>query len=98
MRENTVRLAHCANNLSRWLAPLKWEIIPGQANFLLCHLPKDSPDAATLAAKCRQRGLFVRDAGVMGSQLGDRAIRLAVKNAATNRRMVKILSGVAGVR
>jgi histidinol-phosphate/aromatic aminotransferase/cobyric acid decarboxylase-like protein len=34
----------------------------------------------------------------MGTNLGERAIRLAVKDAATNRRMVKIISEVLAVR
>ncbi len=74
------------------LAGLNWKTIPSCANFLLCHLPTNGPDAATLIAQCRQRGLFVRNACAMGSELGDRAIRLAVKDAATNRRMIEILS------
>ena len=73
------------------LQPLGWEIIPSAANFFLGHLPEAGPDAATLIARCRERGLFLRDAAAMGTQLGPRAIRLAVKDAATNRRMVDLL-------
>jgi histidinol-phosphate/aromatic aminotransferase/cobyric acid decarboxylase-like protein/N-acyl-L-homoserine lactone synthetase len=78
--------------LAEWLAPLKWDIIPSVTNFLLCLLPAEGPDAASLIARCRDRGLFLRDASTMGTQLGERAIRLAVKDAATNRRMVEIIS------
>jgi histidinol-phosphate/aromatic aminotransferase/cobyric acid decarboxylase-like protein len=80
--------------LAEWLGPLKWNIIPSVTNFLLCFLPADGPDAATLIARCRERGLFLRDASTMGAQLGDRAIRLAVKDAPTNRRMVEILAEI----
>ena len=76
------------------LQPLRWEIIPSVTNFLLCHLPEDGPDAATVIARCRERGLFLRDTATMGTQLGDRAIRVAVKDAATNQRMVEILTAV----
>lgn len=76
------------------LQPLGWDIVPGVTNFLLCHLPEDGPDAATVVAQCRERGLFLRDAATMGTQLGERTIRLAVKDAATNRRMVQILGEV----
>jgi histidinol-phosphate/aromatic aminotransferase/cobyric acid decarboxylase-like protein len=69
-------------------------VFPGVANFLLCQLPADGPDAATVVQRCRSRGLFVRNASSMGSCLGDRAIRIAVKNAATNQRMVNILQSV----
>jgi histidinol-phosphate/aromatic aminotransferase/cobyric acid decarboxylase-like protein len=73
------------------LQALGWEIVPGAANFLLAHLPEQGPDAPTLIARCRERGLFLRDAAAMGTQLGPRAIRLAVKDAATNRTMVRLL-------
>jgi histidinol-phosphate/aromatic aminotransferase/cobyric acid decarboxylase-like protein len=68
-----------------------WEIVPGCANFVLCHLPEDGPEAAKIAQRCRSRGLFLRDAGVMGRQLGGYALRFAVKDAATHQQMMKIL-------
>ncbi len=78
--------------LMKALKSLDWEIIPSVTNFILCHLPENGPDAGTLIARCRDRGLFLRDAASMGSQLGDRAVRLAVKDAETNRRMMGILT------
>jgi len=39
----------------------------------------------------RERGLFVRNAAAMGARLGTRAIRIAVKDGATNARMITIL-------
>lgn len=67
------------------------EIIPGVANFLLCHLPEEGPDAATVVRRCRESGLFVRDAFCMGEALGRHALRVAVKDHATNQRMIDIL-------
>jgi histidinol-phosphate/aromatic aminotransferase/cobyric acid decarboxylase-like protein len=78
--------------LIEMLKPLNWEIIPGVTNFVLCHLPENGPDADTLIARCRERGLFLRNAATMGTCLGDRAVRIAVKDAETNRRMVGILT------
>ena len=78
------------------LRALNWTVIPGMANFLLCHLPDNGPNAVTVIARCRERGLFLRDASAMGSQLGDRAVRIAVKDPATNRRMIEILRELAG--
>jgi len=69
-----------------------WEVIPGIANFLLCHLPADGPNAATLVKACRTHGLFLRDASVMGRSLGSHALRIAVKDRSTNRRMLNILA------
>jgi histidinol-phosphate/aromatic aminotransferase/cobyric acid decarboxylase-like protein len=77
------------------LKPLNWEIVPGVANFLLCHLSNDGPDAAALVARCRERGLFLRNVATMGTGLGNRAVRIAVKDAETNRRMVEILLAAA---
>lgn len=77
--------------LSEGLALLGWEVTPSQTNFLLCHLPADGPDTQTLLEQCKQEGLFLRDMTAMGQRLGDRAVRIAVKDATTNARMLEIL-------
>jgi histidinol-phosphate/aromatic aminotransferase/cobyric acid decarboxylase-like protein/N-acyl-L-homoserine lactone synthetase len=82
--------AMLANELER----LGLEVVPGVANFLLCHLPEDGPDAAAVVEGCRAYGLFLRDAGGMGSQLGTHAVRIAVKDGETNRKIVAILERV----
>ena len=69
-----------------------WEVVQGIANFLLCHLPGQGPSAAEVVQHCRQYGLFLRDAGTFGKSLGTNALRIAVKDAATNRRMLDILT------
>ena len=63
-------------------------VVPGVANFLLCHLPADGPDAAELVAKARQHNVFLRDVGTMGTTLGVRAVRIAVKDAASNEKVI----------
>jgi histidinol-phosphate/aromatic aminotransferase/cobyric acid decarboxylase-like protein len=68
-----------------------WEIVPGCANFVLCHLPEYGPDAAAIVRRCRACGLFLRDAGIMGHNLGRHALRFAVKAAPTQQRMLRIL-------
>ena len=68
------------------------ELIPGVANFILFHLPESGPDAGTLVKLCREKGLYLRDASEMGTRMGNRAVRIAVKDALTNQRMLKILS------
>lgn len=69
-------------------------VVPGEANYLLCHLPEYGPDAAALMARCREYGLFLRDAGATAPRLGGRSIRIAVKDAETNRRMIGVLREV----
>ena len=75
------------------LEELGWDVVPGCANFLLCHLPASAPDAKTLAARARSFGLFVRDVANMGTSIDARALRVAVKDRRTNRAMVAILRG-----
>ncbi len=93
------RLAETASlreGLAGELRELGWEIVPGIANFLLGHLPRHGPDAASLVGLCRGRGLFLRDAAMMGVQPGRDAVRIAVKDAPTNARMVGIIAGLSG--
>ncbi len=73
------------------LRAIGWEVLPGIANFLLCRLPEEGPCAADVVHEARARGLFVRDAARMGARLAPRSIRVAVKDAETNRRMLAIL-------
>jgi histidinol-phosphate/aromatic aminotransferase/cobyric acid decarboxylase-like protein/GNAT superfamily N-acetyltransferase len=70
------------------------EVVPGVANFLLCHLPSEGPDAATIVQNCRASGLFLRDVTSMGSQLGQHTVRIAVKDNATNRQIVTTLASI----
>jgi hypothetical protein len=42
----------------------------------------------------RGRGLFLREIGGMGRALGLDTFRIAVKDGATNKRMLKILAGI----
>jgi len=70
------------------------DLVPGRANFLLCHLPEDGLSAAVVDSRCRERGLFIRDASTMGASVGRHAIRIAVKERPTIDRMVNTLSRV----
>jgi histidinol-phosphate/aromatic aminotransferase/cobyric acid decarboxylase-like protein len=78
--------------LAEQLKHFGWDVIPGTANFLLCHLPESGPSAEQLIRECRGHGLFLRNAALMGSHLGAHAIRIAVKDAATNTRMLRIIN------
>ena len=77
--------------LAQGLKELGWRVIPGIANFLLCELPNDGPSAAEITRAAQSRGLFLRDAGAMGSRMGTHVLRTAVKDAVTNHRMLGIL-------
>ena len=73
------------------LETLGWEVAPGMANFLLCHLPPSGPGAATIVARTRAAGVFVRDAATMSARLGTHCVRVAVKSAVDNRRIAAAL-------
>ena len=67
------------------------EVIPGVANFILCQLAPERPAATEVVAACRERNVFIRDAAQMSRSLGDRAVRIAVKDAASNERILEVL-------
>lgn len=71
-----------------------WRVLPGSANFLLCELPDNGPMAAEVVRGCRLRGLFLRDARAMGSAMGNRMLRVAVKSGPENAAMAGILGEV----
>ena len=73
------------------------EIIPGVANFVLCHLPEDGPDAATVCERCRAHGLFLRNVSLSSPRLGPRAVRIAVKDKETNDRIFKTIQEALAV-
>ncbi len=70
-----------------------FERIPSTTNFILCHLRHDLLSAAELVQRCREHGLYVRDATNMGSDLRQ-SVRFAVKDGAANHAMVRILRQV----
>ena len=70
------------------------QFVPGVANFVLCHLDPDAPEAATVLQQCRAHNLFLRDASATAPTLGKRAVRIAVKDSETNRQMVEVLRKV----
>jgi histidinol-phosphate/aromatic aminotransferase/cobyric acid decarboxylase-like protein len=74
-----------------------WIITPGIANFVLCHLPVSGSTAVEIVSRCRRQGLFLRDVGGMGRCLSQQVLRIAVKDAATNIRMIAILSQGLGL-
>jgi len=67
------------------------DVLAGVTNSVLCHLPGGGPTAADVAALCRERGLFIRDAGATSRTLGDNVLRVAVKDSDTNRRIVQLM-------
>ena len=86
----THQLREC---LSNSLQNLGWHTLPSVANFLLCRLPDGSPDAERWISQCRTYGLYLRNPFPCEPE-GGRHLRIAVKDAKTNQKMVQILCGV----
>jgi histidinol-phosphate/aromatic aminotransferase/cobyric acid decarboxylase-like protein len=63
----------------------------GGANFVLVDLDARAPEAATVIARCRSWGVYLRDVSSMGAQLGARALRVAVKDGRSNALIVDAL-------
>ena len=70
------------------------DVVAGVANFVLFQLPQGAPSAAEVVRRCRERKLYVRDFPEMAT-LGPLALRVAVKDAATNARMLAVLAEAA---
>jgi histidinol-phosphate/aromatic aminotransferase/cobyric acid decarboxylase-like protein len=70
------------------------EIVPGTANFVMCHLGAGQPTAAAVVSETRKLGVYLRDLSSMGQKLGSRALRIAVKSQEANTSVVKALEKV----
>jgi threonine-phosphate decarboxylase len=82
-------------DLGQGLDALGLQVFPGEANYLLARLPDGAPDAAFLAAGLRLQGILVRDC-VDFPPLEERYLRLAVRNADENRRLLQALAVLLG--
>ena len=69
-------------------------LFQGKANFLLCYLPEDGPNADKVVSKCKEEGLYIRDVANMGQSFNKHTIRIAIKDRETNQKMLKILKNV----
>jgi len=70
------------------------EVIQSKVNFVLCFLPEHGPDAATVVARCKEKGLFIRDVSSMGKNFNKHTLRIAIKDKETNDKMIAILKNV----
>jgi histidinol-phosphate/aromatic aminotransferase/cobyric acid decarboxylase-like protein len=70
------------------------EIVPGTANFVMCQLEAEHPTAASVVEAGRQCGIFLRDVSSMGSAVGPRALRIALKSEETNALVVETIGRI----
>ncbi len=93
-RETAALRERLAVDLERVLPAAR--ILTGVANWVLCLLARQGPDAALICERTRSRGVFLRDSGATSAVLGRHALRVAVKDKATNRRVVETLAWALG--
>jgi histidinol-phosphate/aromatic aminotransferase/cobyric acid decarboxylase-like protein/GNAT superfamily N-acetyltransferase len=67
------------------------EVVPGAANFTMLHLGAEHSTAADLSSASKKCGVFLRDVSLMGTNVGPRALRIAVKNEEGNKRILETL-------
>lgn len=72
-------------DLASSLTALGLQVEAAVANFVLVTLPGGAPG---LVEKCRSRGVFLRDLSPMSPAFEGRTVRIAVKDAAANARIV----------
>jgi histidinol-phosphate/aromatic aminotransferase/cobyric acid decarboxylase-like protein len=72
----------------------RMHVVTGSANFVLCHLSEEGPDATTVVSHCQARGLYLRDLSSAGTTLGKHAVRIAVKSRHVQERMLAKLQQV----
>jgi len=93
LQANTLRLATrqaipvLRQELAVGLVALGCTVYPSAANYLLCRLPATTPSAQALAAALRPLGILIRSCEDFAG-LDDRHLRLAVRSAADNRRLL----------
>lgn len=77
--------------LAQGLRELGLRVFPGEANYLLARLEGQGQSAAALAARLRPQGLLIRDCAGF-SPLDGRYLRLAVRRAEDNRRLLTAMA------
>ncbi len=81
--------------LAEALAAMGLEVFDGVINSVLCRLPQSGPTAEQIVMGCRERGVFIRDwSEHRAATLSHRWIRIAVKDAPGNVRVIECLQAV----
>jgi histidinol-phosphate/aromatic aminotransferase/cobyric acid decarboxylase-like protein len=70
------------------------EIVPGQANFLMFHLDASQPNGEQVIENARKEGIFIRNVASMGTNLGSRALRIAIKDSVGNEQILRTLQRI----
>jgi histidinol-phosphate/aromatic aminotransferase/cobyric acid decarboxylase-like protein len=80
--------------LTAGLERLGCEVTPSCTGFVLVRLPPHAPPAPRTVSALAARGVFVRDLSTLGAALGERYVRVAVKERATQARVLAAFADV----
>ncbi len=67
------------------------KVYPWVANFVLIELLSNTLSAKTIVKNLRKNNIFIRNCSSMGTSLGDKFLRLAVKDKKTNKALLDAL-------
>ena len=67
------------------------EVIESRVNFVLVSLPRGGSCASEVVRRCRERGVYLRDLTSLSATFEQRTIRVAVRTADENARIVDAL-------
>lgn len=70
------------------------DVLPSVGNFFLVFLKDQNLSAKNIAEELRKQNIYLRDCHSMSSRMGDRYVRIAVKDQKTNRLIVRALKKV----
>ncbi len=88
--ETLAAIPQLRQELALGLAELGLRVFPSEANYLLARLEDPGLSAAALAARLRPQGMLIRDCASF-PPLDGRYLRLAVRGAEDNRRLLAAL-------
>ncbi|RJL26643.1 aminotransferase class I/II-fold pyridoxal phosphate-dependent enzyme [Bailinhaonella thermotolerans] len=78
--------------LAAGLASHGLDVRESVANFVLLTLPPGGPSASALVRECRKRGVYLRDLSALSPAFEGRTVRVAVRDAAANARIVSAVA------
>lgn len=95
LRRSRKRVGRLRPELAKGLRALGFSPYPSEANFLLCRVPEPGPPASWWKAAALRRGILLRSCEDIVGLEGGRHVRLAVRPAAENRRLIAALGEIA---
>jgi threonine-phosphate decarboxylase len=95
LRRSRERVGRLRPELAKALQALGFTTYTSSANFLLCRVPEPGPPALWWKAAALRRSILLRSCEDFSGLEGGRYVRLAVRPAAENRRLIAALGDIA---